>query len=160
MIREKRSPSLPVRNVRYNIPCWKWNLRELSDTGLVREHNEDYVGHFVPATPLLVRSHGWLFTLADGVGGHEKGEVASRTAVESVLDGFRSAPGEESHSTLLPRLLQQANLRYTKLAVPPALAESPWPPPSWLVRCVSIARLWPMWGIRVVIWSAGANVRH
>jgi protein phosphatase len=91
-------------------PMLEVEFAELSDTGLVREHNEDYVGHFVPATPLLVRSHGWLFTLADGVGGHEKGEVASRTAVESVLDGFRSAPGEESHSTLLPRLLQQANL--------------------------------------------------
>jgi serine/threonine protein phosphatase PrpC len=82
---------------------------ELSDTGLVREHNEDYVGHFVPADPGLVRTHGWLFTLADGVGGQAKGEVASRAAVESVLAGFRSAPGEESHSALLPRLLQQAN---------------------------------------------------
>ncbi len=82
---------------------------ELSDTGLVREHNEDFVGHFVPATPILVRSHGWLFTLADGVGGQAKGEVASRTAVESVLAGFQSAPGEESHSALLPRLLQRAN---------------------------------------------------
>jgi len=82
---------------------------ELSDTGLVREHNEDYVGHFAPNTPILVRTHGWLFTLADGVGGQAKGEVASRTAVESVLAGFRSAPGEEPHSALLPRLLQHAN---------------------------------------------------
>ncbi len=82
---------------------------ELSDTGLVREHNEDYIGHFAPATPVLVRSHGWLFTLADGVGGQAKGEVASRTAVESVLSGFQSAPAEESHSALLPRLLQRAN---------------------------------------------------
>jgi PPM family protein phosphatase len=82
---------------------------ELSDTGLVREHNEDYVGHFAPADPGLVRTHGWLFALADGVGGQARGEVASRAAVESVLAGFRSAPGEESHSALLPRLLQRAN---------------------------------------------------
>ena len=82
---------------------------ELSDTGLVRKHNEDYLGHFAPSTPVLVRTHGWLFTLADGVGGQAKGEVASRTAVESVLAGFSSAPGEEPHSALLPRLLKQAN---------------------------------------------------
>ncbi len=82
----------------------------LSDTGLVREHNEDYLGHFVPTTPMLVRSHGWLFVLADGVGGHDKGEVASRTAVESVLAGFRQAPAEEPHSSLLPRLVKAANL--------------------------------------------------
>jgi PPM family protein phosphatase len=82
---------------------------ELSDAGLVREHNEDSVGHFAPTSPSLVRTHGWLFALADGVGGQAKGEVASRTAVESVLTGFASAPAGEPHSALLPRLLQRAN---------------------------------------------------
>jgi len=82
---------------------------QLSDTGRVRDHNEDYLGHFVPSTPVLVRSHGWLFVLADGVGGHDKGEVASRTAVESVLAGFREARGEEPPSSLLPRLVKAAN---------------------------------------------------
>ena len=63
---------------------------QLSDRGRVREHNEDYVGHVVPAEPGDVRTHGWLFALADGVGGQEKGEVASCTAVESVLADFRA----------------------------------------------------------------------
>lgn len=90
-------------------PMLEVEFAELSDTGLVRKHNEDYIGHFVPTTPVLVRTHGWLFALADGVGGQTKGEVASRTAVESVLAGFESAPAEESHSALLPRLLQRAN---------------------------------------------------
>jgi PPM family protein phosphatase len=84
---------------------------QLSDTGRVREHNEDYVGHVVPATPALVHTHGWLFVLADGVGGQEKGEVASRTAVECVIAGFCAAASGEPHSALLPRLVQAANTR-------------------------------------------------
>jgi PPM family protein phosphatase len=91
-------------------PMLDVQFAHLSDTGLVRDHNEDYLGHFVPTTPMLVRSHGWLFVLADGVGGHDRGEVASRTAVENVLAGFREAPAEEPHSSLLPRLVKAANL--------------------------------------------------
>ena len=82
---------------------------QLSDPGCVRERNEDYLGHVLPRTPAEARSHGWLFALADGVGGHEQGEVASRTAVESLLAGFRTAARGEPHSTLLPRLVQAAN---------------------------------------------------
>ena len=81
----------------------------LTDVGRVRDHNEDYLGHSVPATPAQARSHGWLFVLADGVGGHEKGEVASQTAVESMKAGFPNAKEGESHSSVLQRLVQQAN---------------------------------------------------
>jgi protein phosphatase len=50
-----------------------------------------------------------MFVLADGVGGQEKGEVASKTAVESVLTGFHAAKDGEAHSALLQRLVQLAN---------------------------------------------------
>src|SRR5919108_720474 len=68
---------------------------QLSDCGRRREHNEDYIGHVLPESPELARSRGWLFALADGVGGQDRGEVASRTAIESLLAGFRKAlPGD------------------------------------------------------------------
>jgi serine/threonine protein phosphatase PrpC len=82
---------------------------QLSDTGRVREHNEDYLGSVIPATPAEARSHGWLFALADGVGGQERGEVASLTAIESMMSGFRGAPRGEPLPALLTRLVQAAN---------------------------------------------------
>jgi protein phosphatase len=47
--------------------------------------------------------------LADGVGGTEKGEVASQAAVEYLTAGFREAPASEGLSALLMRLAQEAN---------------------------------------------------
>ena len=82
-----------------------------SDPGRVRRHNEDCLGHIAPETPARARSHGWLFAVADGVGGHDKGEVASRVAIETLTSGFQEAVAGESHLSLLQRLVQAANLQ-------------------------------------------------
>jgi len=84
---------------------------QISDVGRVRQGNEDCLGYVAPATADEARSRGWLFAVADGVGGHDLGEVASHTAVQSVLDGFRSAPAGEQHPALLERLIKTANTR-------------------------------------------------
>jgi protein phosphatase len=88
---------------------------EMSDVGRVRDHNEDFSGHVLPHNETEGHTQGWLFVLADGVGGEEKGEVASQTAVETLLAGFRAAPRGEAHTVLLPRLVQTANTRIYEL---------------------------------------------
>ncbi len=83
----------------------------LSDPGRQRGHNEDYLGYSAPDTIEEIRQRGWLFAVADGVGGQELGEVASQTAVEALIAGFGGAPSGEAHATLLPRLVQAANIK-------------------------------------------------
>jgi serine/threonine protein phosphatase PrpC len=82
---------------------------EATHPGLRRGHNEDFTGHFAPVTPAQVQSQGWLFALADGVGGRLRGEVASRLAIDTVIAGFRKMPKGVMHVSLLPRLVQDAN---------------------------------------------------
>lgn len=72
-----------------------------TDTGRVRDHNEDYVGSWEPATP-SEGEFGWLYIVADGVGGAEAGDVASQHATERTIEYFVS--GEEKDSA--DRLLQ------------------------------------------------------
>src|SRR5262245_41837561 len=82
---------------------------QLSDPGRVRDNNEDYFGYVQPATPDDGRTHGWIFALADGVGGHDRGEVASHAAVDRLLAGFRIAPAGEPLRKLLSHLVRDVN---------------------------------------------------
>jgi serine/threonine protein phosphatase PrpC len=89
---------------------------QLSDLGRVRQGNEDYLGYSRPATAEEARARGWIFVLADGVGGNDRGEVASRTAVESVVAEFHEALRGETNAALLPALIRRANTRVLEAA--------------------------------------------
>ena len=56
----------------------------LTDVGLQRENNEDSLLYWEPDTDQEFRRKGRLAIVADGMGGYEGGQEASRIAVESV----------------------------------------------------------------------------
>lgn len=58
----------------------------LSDVGLQREHNED---------SFIVLTEHDLFVVADGMGGHKAGDVASKLATDTISDFFRSTANED-----------------------------------------------------------------
>jgi protein phosphatase len=82
---------------------------QASDFGKVRTNNEDAMGSFIPASRQQARSHGYLFVVADGVGGMDLGEVASSTAITVITDEFAKAQAGTMLISLLPRLIQHAN---------------------------------------------------
>jgi protein phosphatase len=82
---------------------------QASDPGRVRPHNEDAAGFFIPRSRQESRSRGWMFVVADGVGGMDLGEVASAKAIEVMTEGFARSSEGASLPSLLPSLIQHAN---------------------------------------------------
>ena len=60
----------------------------LTDRGHVRAINEDSAAVVVPSGPAVLHGKGVLAIVADGMGGHEAGEIASGLAVATVIDRF------------------------------------------------------------------------
>ena len=71
----------------------KIDFAEMTDTGRVREHNEDAIGS-IPDIGLMV--------LADGMGGYNAGEVASGIAIQIVTDLAAEGASRESRDETDP----------------------------------------------------------
>ena len=82
---------------------------QASDPGKVRTNNEDAMGTFIPNSRHQARSHGYLYAVADGVGGMDLGEVASSMAISVLTEEFEKAQSGAMLISLLPRLIQFAN---------------------------------------------------
>jgi serine/threonine protein phosphatase PrpC len=73
----------------------------LTDVGCLRENNEDRLAYWEPATDEQFQVKGRLAIIADGMGGHEGGQEASRIAVETVQQVYSETPSGDPRSLLL-----------------------------------------------------------
>jgi serine/threonine protein phosphatase PrpC len=60
------------------------DVAQLTDVGRKRPHNEDNMAYVIPKDGQVMAKKGALFIVADGMGGHAAGEVASEIAVDTV----------------------------------------------------------------------------
>jgi serine/threonine protein phosphatase PrpC len=73
----------------------------LTDIGRQRENNEDSYLYWEPASDEEFERKGRLAIIADGMGGYEGGQEASRLAVETVLEVYDQAFGDTPQTALL-----------------------------------------------------------
>ena len=80
-----------------------------TDTGLVRDHNEDFVSYWEPGSPEEEARHGWLYIVADGVGGADAGEVASKLSSERTITHYLEDSESPDLGQRLLNAMQAAN---------------------------------------------------
>jgi protein phosphatase len=73
----------------------------LTDVGCQRENNEDSYLYWEPADEEEFQRKGRLAVIADGMGGHEGGQEASRLAVETVREVYDQAFHDDPQAALV-----------------------------------------------------------
>lgn len=86
-----------------------------SEQGPVRETNEDFIAHQCPEEPAVRLSKGHLFAIADGVGGTQAGEVASREATQQLISSYYGSPKRWGRA--MEEAFQRANLHVYDLGL-------------------------------------------
>ncbi len=84
------------------------DVAQLTDVGRRREHNEDNMAFVIPKDSQVMASKGALFIVADGMGGHAAGEVASEIAVDTVSNMYYQEDSNDVAVSLL-RAIRRAN---------------------------------------------------
>ncbi len=75
-----------------------------SDIGCLRKNNEDSFGYWEPEDDAEFQRKGRLVVVADGMGGYEGGQEASRMAVDGMLKVYREFAGSDPQQALIDGL--------------------------------------------------------
>jgi protein phosphatase len=96
-------------------PPFVVSISSVTDTGCVRESNEDCCNVVEPDDPATLDNKGVLIVVADGIGGSRAGEVASRLAVEMVARAYYASSDEPTGA--LAYAFQEANNEIHELSL-------------------------------------------
>jgi len=86
----------------------------VTDLGNIRTNNEDMGLFFKVADENIIREKGYMLIVADGMGGHQAGEVASRMATEIVSREYFKLNGGAVEKNLAKALTMANNSIYEK----------------------------------------------
>jgi serine/threonine-protein kinase len=75
-----------------------------------RAVNDDAIGFWKPSSPDEWRTRGAVMAIADGVGGHGDGDLASRLAISVAMQTFAAAEPSSPPTALLHQMFEAANL--------------------------------------------------
>ncbi len=95
------------------------NIRyaSLTDVGVKRSHNQDAVASHPAADDAHWRSHGHVFIVADGMGGHAVGEMASAKAVRDIPLTYLKHVAADGAAAALRRAFEEANAAIHQIGV-------------------------------------------
>ncbi len=92
------------------------DVAQLTDVGRKREHNEDNMAHVIPKDPQVMARKGALFIVADGMGGHAAGEVASEIAVDAVTNVYYQDDSDDAATSLISAIRRANALIHQRAA--------------------------------------------
>ncbi len=84
------------------------DVAQLTDVGRKRPHNEDNMAYVIPKDEQVMARKGAFFIVADGMGGHAAGEVASEIAVDTVSSTYYQDEGDDIPLSLM-NAIKRAN---------------------------------------------------
>lgn len=84
-----------------------WAAR--TDIGRARENNEDKFDFFLPDDAAQLSLRGRLWALADGMGGHNAGQIASEAALKTVVRSYFAPQSSDNTGEALKAALVEAN---------------------------------------------------
>jgi serine/threonine protein phosphatase PrpC len=90
-------------------------LASLTDVGCQRENNEDSYSYWEAADDASFAALGRLAIVADGMGGHDGGQVASQIAVKTLAETYAGSSETDPQKRLLSAL-QEAHRRIQRQA--------------------------------------------
>ncbi|MBB6049035.1 protein phosphatase 2C domain-containing protein [Armatimonas rosea] len=88
-----------------------------TDIGRVRENNEDKYDFFTPDDAPTLALRGRLWAIADGMGGHSAGQIASEAGLKCLIRSYFAEPVEGSVADALQQSLADANFLISQAAI-------------------------------------------
>jgi serine/threonine protein phosphatase PrpC len=83
-----------------------------TDLGRVRENNEDKFDFFEPEDPETLAKKGSLYAVADGMGGHAAGQIASEMALRTLIKSYYADPSPDVAGSLMRAVFEANSLIY------------------------------------------------